>query len=114
MKPYIMQYSENVKKQSVFSTALDSTTRTFSIESEDNDFVNMSQWTTITKTSEASDEDTICLPFLSIRNSSGTNIDDKCMSTLLTEVSENNDDDYILLSTLVTNVTENQDDDYIF
>jgi hypothetical protein len=114
MKPYIMQYSESIQKQEVYNTPLDSTLKTFTIESDDDDSIQMGQWTTITKTSEASDEDSIFIPLSTIKSSLEEDKKNNRMSTMFTESSENNDDDYIFLSTMVTNVTENQDDDYIY
>lgn len=114
MKPYIMQYSEKVLKQSIPLSAFDSTTKTFSVESDENDTILMGQWTTMTKVSESSDEDSIFIPLSSTNATMELDRKNICMDTMFTESTENNDDDYIVLSTIITNVTENQDDDFIF
>ncbi|EKA2135475.1 hypothetical protein OKB61_004207 [Citrobacter freundii] len=112
MKPYIMQYSETIIINDHVMDTIDSTRKTFSIESDDNDYLDTSVWTTITKVSEATDQDSIFL--VSNPPQKQSNFDYIATSTLLTERTENNDDDYISLSTIITNVTESQDDDYIY
>ena len=87
MKPYIMQYSENIQKQRVLNTSPDSTTKTFSIESDD-DSIQMGQWTTVTKTSEASDEDSIFFPISTIKSPLDDDKKNYSMSTMFTESSE--------------------------
>ncbi|KAB7895993.1 hypothetical protein GA565_08325 [Rouxiella sp. S1S-2] len=80
MKPYIMLYSETIEKIEINHGALLSmghTSRTFTIESSDDDSATLKNWTTITKVNEASDQDQIS------------------PSTIRTNTTESSDEDYI-------------------
>lgn len=110
MKPYIMQYSETAYISGKDDPITDSTRKTFSIESNDEDYLNLSGWTTITKVSEPSDEDSIGITLYH-----STSKEFKTHpSTMITETIENDDNDYLNLSTIKTNTIESSDEDYIF
>ncbi|HBM3281987.1 TPA: hypothetical protein LVN28_001827 [Klebsiella oxytoca] len=108
MKPYIMLYSETMDIIRHKSDVYESTTRTFSIETDDDDYVGCNAWTTITKTSEASDDDYIyCFPHSNLKDNNENH------STIITRSLENEDTDYLYMSTIRTNTIESSDDDYI-
>lgn len=60
MKPYIMNYSETIEISPVGSTfhTIDTTTKTFTIESHDNDEIRC-DWTIQTNVTEPTDNDSI-------------------------------------------------------
>lgn len=108
MKPYIMLYSETTPIISSGEITIESTTKTFSVETNDDDYINLKDWTTITKTNETIDEDYIYSP---INNFSKN--DFAHTSTIITRSLENDDTDYFQASTIRTNTIESSDDDYI-
>lgn len=110
MKPYIMQYSETAYITNKDNPISDSTRKTFSIESNDEDYLNLGGWTTITKVSEPSDEDSIGI----ILHHSMPKEFKTHSSTMITETIENDDSDYLNTSTIRTNTIESSDEDYIF
>lgn len=108
MKPYIMLYSETTDIAPSCKTILESTTRTFSIETNDDDYLNLKDWTTITETIETTDDSFITNNSCQISSAFG-----EYTSTIITRSLENDDTDYLYLSTIRTNTIESSDDDYI-
>ncbi|PWC22827.1 hypothetical protein DDT52_00725 [Brenneria roseae subsp. roseae] len=117
MKPYIMLYSETYEKKHLPDDLLklnDTTLRTFTIESDDNDLINAG--TSITKVNENSDEDYI---YISMDETGVRGMGNSVKNvlhdiTISTETIENNDDDYLTCGTLFTNVNESNDENFYF
>lgn len=108
MKPYIMLYSETTDIIPSCNTILESTTRTFSIETNDDDCLNLKDWTTITETIETTDDNFITNNLFQFSTAFK-----EYTSTIITRSLENDDTNYLFLSTIRTNTIESSDDDYI-
>lgn len=108
MKPYIMLYSEITDIVPSGNPILESTTRTFSIETNDEDYLHLKDSTTITETIETTDDD-----FITKNLFQSSAVLKEYTSTIITRSLENDDTDYLFLSTIRTNTIESSDDDYI-
>lgn len=108
MKPYVMLYSETTNINLCDDSIHESTRRSFSIEANDDDYLNLIDWTTVTEASEATDDDFISHASLQ------PDLFLSCYeSTIITRTIESDDTDYLDLSTIRTNTVESSDEDYI-
>lgn len=103
-----MLYSETTDIVPSCNTILESTTRTFSIETNDDDYLNLKDWTTITETIETTDDNFITNNLFQFSTAFK-----EYTSTIITRSLENDDTNYLFLSTIRTNTIESSDDDYI-
>lgn len=103
-----MLYSETTDIVPSCNTILESTTRTFSIETNDDDYLNLKDWTTITETIETTDDN-----FTNNNLGQFSTAFKEYTSTIITRSLENDDTEYLFLSTIRTNTIESSDDDYI-
>ncbi|MCS6096964.1 hypothetical protein [Shewanella baltica] len=120
MKPYVMQYSEQVKILPLIPT--ESTLKTFSIESTDTDVMSLRDVTMQTNTHESADNDLFLkdgsenrgiLPSVHVVTSE-FNVKGIFMSTLERKIIEQSDTDQLALyteATIITRTLENSDTD---
>lgn len=103
-----MLYSETTEIIPFAGSICDTTRKTFTIESNDDDFLNFSDFTTITKTSEAKDDD-----YIHLASHHSSDDLERFTSTLVTRSLENDDTVYFQASTIKTNTVESSDEDFI-